>query len=741
MHTRSTRATAAFLATATALALTTPARADTVSFRHDVMAVLSRAGCNQGVCHGNLNGKGGFKLSLRGEDPDADYVALTRDLLGRRTNPLDPADSLILQKATAAVSHEGGRRFASDSTEYRLLFRWIAAGLPADPANLPRVTRLDVTPAEQVLVEPEDRVQVRVTATFADGRTRDVTDLACYELSNQVAHVSPGGEVRRQTAGETAVLARYLDRQAVVRLAFVPARPGFTWIDVPEANYIDRLVFAKLRALRMRPSELTTDSVFLRRVYLDTLGVLPTAEEARAFLSDARNDKRGQLIDQLLTRPEFADFWALKWSDLLRNEEKTLDRKGVLALHQWVRQSIADGKPLDQFARELLAGQGSTYANPPANYYRALRDPQVRAEATAQVFLGLRLQCCKCHSHPFDRWTQDDYHGLAAAFARVRYRIVDNQRRDQLDSHEFDGEQIVWQDRAGELPHPRTGQPLAPRFLTGAAPDPNADRLGAVAAWVTHPDNPFFARTQANRVWAHLLGRGIVDPVDDFRASNPPSNEPLLDELTRDFVAHRYDLRHLVRTILNSRTYQLSSVPNETNHEDEANFSRSLVRPLPAEPLADALVQVTGGTARYNGSPEGTRAGQLPGVRPFRLRDRRPSAGENFLKVFGKPERLLNCECERSNDATLAQAFQLISGSFAHELLTQPDNRLGRLLAAKAPVEQMIEELYLAALCRPPSDKERQAATALLEKSEDRRAALEDLVWGLVNAKAFLLRQ
>lgn len=669
--------------------------AEPISFRHDVMAVLSRAGCNQGVCHGNLNGKGGFKLSLRGEDPAHDYVVLTRDLMSRRTNALNPPDSLILRKATASVAHEGGRRFGPDSIEYRALVQWIAAGLPADPPNQPALVRLEATPTEQFLVEPADRVRLAVTATFADGRTRDVTRLACYEPSTQTVTVTPEGEVRRLQAGETAVLVRYLDRHAVVRLAFVPARPDFAWPAVPEANFIDRHVFTKLRALRIKPSELTADSVFLRRAYLDALGVLPTAEEVRVFLADARTDKRARLIDALLERPEFADFWALKWADLLRNEERTLDRKGVLAFHQWIRNSFAAGLPLDQFARALLSARGSTYSHPPANYYRALRDPQARAEATAQVFLGLRLQCARCHSHPFDRWTQEDYHALSAFFARVQYRVVENQRRDRLDKHEFDGEQIVWQERTGDVAHPRTGQPLAPRFLDGRVARSDGDRLHALAEWVTRPDNPFFARVQANRVWAHLFGRGIVDPPDDFRASNPPVNGPLLEALTADFVANRFDLRRLVRTIMTSRTYQLSSIPNETNADDETNFSRAVVRPLQAEQLADALAQVTGAAVRYNGHPEGTRAGQLAGVRPFRLRDQRPSAGEQFLKVFGKPDRLLSCECERASDATLAQAFQLISGSFTNELLSQADNRLGKLLAAGAPDTVLVEEFYL----------------------------------------------
>jgi Protein of unknown function (DUF1553)/Protein of unknown function (DUF1549) len=722
-------------------------RAEPVSFRNEVMAILSRAGCNQGTCHGNQNGKNGFKLSLRGEDPAFDFAALTRDTQGRRTNPHRPGDSLILLKAVAAVPHEGGKRFGVDTPEYDLLARWIAGGLQPDPPTTPVLQRVEVTPAAQVLVEPTNAVQLRVQAHFSDGSERDVTRLAVYEPSNQVVTVSPAGEVRRAAdlppgVAETAVLVRYLNGQATVQLAFVPARDGLTRPDTPEANFIDHHVFAKLHALRLVPSGLCTDSVFVRRIYLDLLGILPTAGETRTFLADSDPDKRRRLVDRLLERPEFADFWALKWADLLRNEEKVLDRKGVRVFHEWLRQCLLSGKPLNEFARELIAARGSTYSQPPANFYRALRDPHSRAEAVAQVFLGIRLQCAKCHNHPFDRWTQEDYHRFAAFFARVDYRVVENNRRDLLDKHEFDGEQIVWTNRTGELTHPRTGATLRPRFLGEDTPDAVADgdRLQALADWVARPDNPFFARTQVNRVWQHLLGRGIVDPLDDFRASNPPVNGPLLDALTADFVAHGFDLRHLIRTIAASRTYQLAAAPNETNREDESNFSRAIVRPLQAEQLLDALCGVTGVTPRFNGYPPGTRAGQLAGVVADPGRRQRLTTGEKFMKGFGKPERLLTCECERSDAATLSQAFQLITGELLNQMLSDPDNRLSRLLTAGRTDKEIVEEFYLAALCRTPTPQEAQATAAYVAAAPDRRAALEDVVWGLLNAKEFLLR-
>jgi hypothetical protein len=726
------------------------AQAQSISFRNDVMAVLSKAGCNQGVCHGNQNGKNGFKLSLRGEDPDWDYRALTRDMLGRRVNKDHPAESLFLLKPTAAIPHEGGRRFAVDSPEYQILAKWITAGTPLDPGMTPILKKITASPTEQILYEPDTQVRLRVQAAFSDGVVRDVTRLAVYEPSNPSVEISPCGEVtnpltRSASKGiiETSILVRYLDQRATVQLAFVPPRPGFQWHEIPEFNYIDHYVFSKLRALQMPPSAICSDAVFLRRAYLDMLGILPTPDETRAFNQDQHSDKRARLIDQLLSRSEFADFWALKWSDVLHSEEKTLDRKGVQAFHRWIRDCIAEGKPLNEFARELISAKGSSYSQPATNFYRALRDPQSRAEAFGEVFLGIRLQCAKCHNHPFDQWTQKDYYSLSAFFARIRYKILENNRQDRLDSHEFDGEQIVWEARKGEVEEPRSHEAMPPRFLGDDTPTlgSDADRLLALADWVARPDNPYFARTQVNRVWYHLLGRGIVEPNDDFRASNPPSNGPLLEALTHDFVAHRFDLRYLIRTIMNSRTYQLSAVPNEWNREDETNFSHALVRPLQAEQLLDALSQVTGVPAKFTSYPLGMRAGEIPGVRPAIRRDQRPTNSELFLKQFGKPERLLTCECERSDDATLGRAFQLLTGELLNQLLAEKDNRIGRLLAAGKTDREVIEEVYLAALSRSPSAEELKASIAFVAKAKSRRSGLEDFLAGLLNSKEFLLRQ
>ncbi len=713
------------------------------SFRNDVMGVLSKAGCNSGGCHGNANGKAGFKLSLRGESGDLDFKALSHDQFGRRLNLVNPDESLILLKATTKVAHEGGQRFKPDSDEYRVLREWVAAGARDDVEFAPKLTRLTVQPTEQVLVEPSKTVSLAVQATFSDGSEQDAAAKAVYESNNGLVTITPDGKITADGFGETTVIVRYLGRQVPVRLAFVPARPDFAWASPPAVNFVDEHVFTKLRRLRMNPSGLASDEVFLRRASLDLLGILPTAGEARAFVADKRKNKRAVLVDQLLRRPEFADFWALKWSDLLRNEERLLDRKGIEAFNHWIRQGIWEGKPIDQFARELISARGSTYENPAANFYRAIRDPAARAEAAAQVFLGTRLQCAQCHSHPFDRWTQDDYFDWTALFARVNYKVLENRRRDSNDSHEFKGEQIVFAARKGEVKNPRLGKPAQPRFLGSIPPksaDEEDDHLNALAGWLTSGDNPFFARAQANRIWYHLMGRGIVDPIDDFRATNPASHPELLEALTREFVKNRFDLRHLIRVIMNSRTYQLSSEPNATNERDEINFSHPWPRRLTAEQVIDCESQVTGSPVKFNGYPLGLRAAQLPGALPERKRDQSMAEVDHLLEVFGKPARLLTTECERSCEPTMGQAFQMISGPAINEMLTKSDNRLTQLLTSKKSPAEMVDELFWTTLTRAPKSVEMARLTALLEKAGNRRLALEDITWSLINAKEFVLR-
>ncbi len=713
-----------------------------VSFQNDVMAVLSRSGCNAGACHGNLNGKGGLKLSLRGEDAELDRTTLTRGMLGRRIDPHDPTASLMLKKATGAVPHEGGIRFSVGSRDHAILKEWIASGGVADTAVTPKPTKLALNGTSHILIEPNDRVQLSALATFDDGTTRDVTGLATYELNTVgTVRVTPTGEVRREQLGEAVVLVRYLDLQVPVRVAFLPDRPVPDLSKLAKYNTIDSLVYADLVPLRIRPSELSADNVFLRRVYLDTCGIVPTAEESRAFLADVSADKRAKLIDSLLARPEFASYWSQKWADLLRNEEKTLDRKGVQVFHRWIKAWIAADKPLNDFAREILSARGSTYATAPANFWRAVRDPYQRAESVAQVFLGLRVSCAKCHNHPFDRWTQDDYHRFAALFARIDYRVLDNKKVDDLDKHEFIGEQIVLASTRGELAHPRGGD-AAPKFLGATTPDlgGRADRLGALAEWVAAPGNPFFAKAQTNRIWAHLLGRGIVEPLDDFKIANPATNPALLEHLAKVFVDGDYRLMPLVKHILNSRTYQLSASPNETNRTDDAHYSRALVQPLEAEQLLDAMAKAMDTSVKFPAYPYGMRAGEVPAT-PMQGRRPAEASGMRFLKVFGKPDRLLTCECERNEDPGLLQAFQMMTGNLLHALVREPDNRIGKLLAAKTSDATILDELYHAALCRPPTAAESQSLLKSVAEGENHRAAWEDVAWALLNSKEFLLRR
>lgn len=712
-----------------------------VSFANDVMAVLSKSGCNMGACHGNQNGKGGFKLSLRGEDPAFDYLALTRDQHGRRIDLADPDASLCLKKPIQQIAHEGGKRFSQDSLEYNLLRNWIAAGAPLDPPSTPQLVSLEVQPTEQILIAPQHELQLTAWATFSDGSRRDVTRLAVYETSSTAATVSPAGVVERVRDGESTVLVRYLNQQMPVRLAFISGSE-FAWQGPAEVNLVDKLVFAKLQTLHINPAPLANDSSFVRRAYLDALGILPTAREAREFAADPSGDKRARLIDALLERREFSTHWALKWADLLHGEEKTLDRKGVQALHHWLEQSFVDHKPLDRLAREVLTARGSTYENPPANFYRASREPLARAESIAQVFLGIRLQCARCHNHPFDRWTQDDYYDWAAVFCRIDYKILANNRKDSNDKHEFDGEQIVFTAPKGKIENPRTGKSAPPRFLGEqlALAKSDGDRLEAVARWATDDRNTFFARAQANRIWYHLLGRGIVEPVDDFRGTNPPANAALLAALAAEFVEHDYDLRHLVRLVMNSSVYQLDCGADDSNETAITNFAQTTPRRLAAEPLIDAISQVLDMPAQFNGYPAGLRAGEIPGVQAIRPREARPSDADRFLTLFGKPPRLLTCECERMQETTLGQAFQLVSGPLVNSLLIAPDNHLGQCLNSNKEPDEIVDDLFWSALSRAPTAAERQAIVARLTSAADRRLVLEDIAWSVLNSREFLLR-
>jgi hypothetical protein len=719
-----------------------PASAQKPTFQNDVMPVLSRTGCNSGPCHGNLNGKGGFKLSLRGESPAIDLQTLTRESLGRRVSISNPEESLILKKATGQVPHEGGIRFSTSSPEYTILRDWISAGCPKDGSNLPVPTKLIVTPPSRIALDPIDHVKLTVEAEYSDGTRRNITHLATFETTTVgIARVLPSGEVIREQTGELIVLVRYVTLQVPVRIVFLPKREVPQLGSFNTSHPIDRSVLQHWQELRLQPAQLSTDAQFLRRVYLDTCGLIPTADEAKAFLTSTDPSKRSKLIDELLDRDEFASFWAQKWSDLLRNEERSLDRKGVQVFFHWIKGWLSEDKPLNEFAREILAARGSTYANPAANFYRSIRDPYLRAESAAQVFLGLRISCARCHNHPFDRWTQDDYHRFSAHFARIDYRVLENRKRDDLDKHEFVGDQIVMSKQAGELPHPRGGN-ATPKLLTDAQPsDLATDRLLQLANWVASPDNPFLAQAQVNRIWLHLLGRGLVDPNDDFRASNPPSNPELLNHLVAEFRRGGMRLKPMVKHILTSQTYQLSSSPNPANPGEEVHLVQAMVQPLEAEQLLAGMSQVLGMPVKFPGYPQEMRIGDLPATPLNAGKRNTESKGMRFLKVFGKPDRLLTCECERSEDPGMLQAFQLLTGELMQSLLRDSNNRLGQRLASSTSDAEILEEFYLAALSRFPTPAEKEQLLKHLQASKDRRAAWEDIIWALLNSKEFLLRR
>jgi hypothetical protein len=710
--------------------VTNLSKPEPVSFRHELIAALNVGGCNAGACHGTPSGKNGFRLSLRGSDPAADYLQLTRDVMGRRTDRQEPDASMILQKPLGKIPHEGGLRFQANSIPAQTIRTWIAEGLQDDPTSLPGLQTIEVLPGSRVLQDPARWQQLAVLARFANGAVRDVTRLTVFSSSDPaVASISNTGLVEFQQSGEIAILCRYLDVMHTVRLTFLEPKKGFQWAAPPENNYIDRHVFAKLKMLSIQPSDLCTDSEFIRRVYLDVCGILPTAEETKNFLASPEKDKRARLVDRLLERPEYADFWTLKWCDVLRSDRKTIQVKGTYVYQSWLRERIEKNVPFDEMVRELLTASGSTFANPPANYYRVAADPQNLAETTTQLFFGIRMQCAKCHNHPFEKWTQDDYYSMAAFFARVKHK---KDATEPGAGPQNLGAELVYLDRTGEVVQPRSGKTMPPKFMAGAVAPilPGQDRRQVLADWLASAKNPFFAKSVVNRVWFHLTGRGIVDPVDDFRDSNPSANDELLDALAQDFVVHKFDLKELIRVILNSRTYQLSAQANDFNKDDNKYFSHAVTKLLTAEQLLDALCTVTESPEKFANIPLGTRATQLPDG----------EINHPFLKTFGQPGRELACECEREQDSNLAQALQLINGPTVNDKLRNPKNRIGGLLAQKVSESAMLDELYLTALSRPPAPAEVQVALAHVAKAADKRKAWEDVQWALINSKEFLFR-
>ncbi len=703
--------------------------AEPVSLTREVIPILTKAGCNAGMCHGTPTGKGGFRLSLRGYDGTLDIHTLTREMGGRRIDRIAPDRSLILQKGTALAPHEGGRRLDPDGNLYRLLRDWIAQGSPDDRDRSPRPTAIAVMPAQTILDAPAASVTLKVVAAFPDGSKRDVTHLTRFTVNDELAaRVGADGTVTRSRPGEIVVTAEYMGLMTPAVILFRDPNPDFRWPAPPARNYVDEHVFTKLKVLRIEPAPLCTDEEFVRRAHLDAVGRLPAPDEVQAFLADKNLRKREKLIDALLDRPEFADWWALKWSDRLGVNQRFVGKIGAVKYHQWVRGAMAANVPEDAFARTILTASGANYSNPPAGFYRRLRNPELRAEEVAQLFMGARVQCAKCHNHPGENWTQDDYYGVAAFFARVQYRD------GPFFVGIYDKEETVLAKRDGTLTHPRTGLVVRPKFPGGAVAEipPDADARAAFADWLTAPDNPYFARAAANRIWFHLLGRGLVDPVDDLRNTNPPSIPALLDALTADLVKSGFDRKHLIRTVMNSRVYQLSGRKNATNGDDVKCFSRYMPRRLGAEALLDAVCDATGVPESFKGFPAGTRAVQLPdGEFPY-----------PFLRVFGRPSRASACECERDTDTTLHMALMLQGGNFLQDKLLAPNGRVAALAASKMTDREAVEEMFLRTLCRRPTATETEKILGFLTKGEQRtrQQRFEDVMHALLNHPEFLFQ-
>ncbi len=695
-----------------------------VSFRTDVMAALSRSGCNQGACHGSPQGKNGFHLSLRGENPDYDYGVLTRAQGGRRVSSLTPDESLILLKGAGRVPHQGGTQLPKSSAAYATVRQWIAEGAKDSTAN--KLARIEVLPGDHRLHTSSPKRQLAAVAHFADSTRRDVTDLAVFTTGDPAtAGVTRDGLVTFARTGETAVLVRYLDAITSVRLTYVKHDPDFRFSGPAPANFIDAEIFAKQRELQLNPAPVASDEVFLRRVFLDLTGTLPTAEEAKAFLDSKASDKRAKLVDALLDRDEYALFWAMKWADVLRGSATTISERGVHSFHRYLVKTVAADTPMTEFARELLTAQGNTLHKPAANFYRVARTPEDAAEATAQLFLGVRVQCAKCHNHPFERITQTDYFGLAAFFAQVRFKGT----QFGLD------DEIVYVGRGGDVQHPLTKKPQPPiafgTAVEGLSPDD--DRRAKFADWLTAEKNPYFAKAVANRVWYHLLGKGIVDPVDDFRDTNPPSHPKLLQQLADEFAKGGYKLKPLIRLVVNSKTYQLAAEgpklsPNAGNAE--RYFARAGVRMLSAEQSLDAVSAASGVPETFKGFPAGTRALDLPeGGFPH-----------PFLQAFSKPVRDQTCECAREDDPGFPQVLHLLNNAGVLDKVRSPKGRVAEWRKGGMTDAEVTELVYLSTLSRRPTDKEREVVAKFLKAAATPDIGFQDLQHALMNLNEFLLR-
>ncbi len=700
------------------------------TFLRDVLPIMNKVGCSQGVCHGAAKGKNGFKLSLRGYDAEFDYRALLYDMSGRRFNRADPPQSLMLAKPTQQVAHGGGSVLQLGSPYYNSIMTWIEQEVPYGDPKADRVVGVEAHPGEIFMHAPGRRQQVAVVARYPDGSTRDVTREAHLGSSDVEAVAVEGSGVKGLRTGESTLMIRYEGQFVMVPVTVLNPEPGFVWAAMPQFNYIDKLVDRKLKRLRVQPSPLAEDAEFLRRVSLDLTGKIPEPERIRAFAQDPTDSqrKRSRAIDELIRSQAYADYWTLKWGDLLRSNRKFMSYKGMWTFREWLRQSIADNKPYDTLVRELLTSKGSTFENPAANFFLSARGPTAAMETTTQLFLGVRMVCAQCHDHPFEKWTQNQYFEMAAFFSAIGVR-------PGFES----GEEVVYLKRVeNELKHPKDGRVVNPRFLVTGGGVPSipslaeGDRRPALVEWLTSRENPFFARAIVNRVWSYFFHRGIISPVDDIRASNPPVNEALLAALAEDFEKHDFDLQHLMRTITNSRVYQTTFRTNQWNRHDDRNFSHQIPRRLGAEPLADAIALATGVRFELPEMPEDYSALQVPD----------PHVGKGgFLDLFGRPQREEPCECERRSDVSLPHALNLVNGPTLANAVSAPEGRIATLIQQGKSDRQLVEDLHLATLSRPPTSQEMQVGVDHLKHSESRAAGAQDLLWALLNSNGFLFNR
>lgn len=710
----------------------------TISFKNDVMPVFSKTGCNAGSCHGAARGKDGFRLSLYGFDPNGDHHRLTREMHGRRVNLAIPEDCLLINKSSGGVSHTGGELFTKDSEYYETLMRWLQAGAPNDSGPVPSVTGIEIYPKGGVLNGQDEIQKLSVRAQYSDGTDRDITSLAYFMTSNDnSASVSQEGLVTAKNRGEAFVMARFDTHTEGVHFVVLPKDQQFTWKEVPEDHYIDKLVNQKLKNLRIQPSELCTDAEFIRRASLDICGIVPTVEQVNTFVASKEPGKRETLVDQLLERKEFVEMWVMKWSELLQiRSTQQVSYKATLLYYNWLREQISENVPVDEMFRNLLGSEGGTFTNAATNYYQNEQDTLKITENVAQVFMGMRIQCAQCHNHPFDRWTMDDYYGFAAFFAQIGRKRGDDPR-----------ETIVFNNYSGEVRHPIGNRVMAPKFLGGDLPETKSkDRRKVMAAWMTSKENPFFAKNLANIVWAHFLGRGIVQEVDDVRVSNPPVNPQLMDELGSRFVDYNYDFKKLVRDICTSRTYQLSTQANATNESDDRNFSRASLRRIRAEVLLDVISQITETKNKFRGLPVGARAVQIADG----------NTSSYFLTTFGRAKRESVCSCEVKMEPNLSQALHLINGDTVHQKVIQ-GKLVRRLITEGQTADQVLDEIYLRCLARKPNDEERKNINAEINAALESLKAdkpdakpdpakakeativiLEDIFWAVLNSREFV---